>query len=94
MFLQIKVSADIVCGVVLDYISEVFTHPFIQCSFSVSNILFETYMTGDTVDNVVGFAATAHDGVVVATSDGTSDCTRSVKFHAISAAFIGAEIRL
>ena len=60
-------SADTVSGVVLGDVAEVFTHPFTQSSFGVSNILFEAYLTCDTVDNVVGLATATSDGVVVAT---------------------------
>ena len=60
-------------GVVLGDISEVFTHPFTQCSFGMPNILFKTYLAGDTVYNVIGFATATSNGVVVATSDWTFD---------------------
>ena len=87
MFLRIEVSADTMGGVMLGNVTEMFAHPFAQCSFSVSNILFETYLTSDTVDNVVGFATAAPNGIVVATSNRTFDITRSVQFDAISAVF-------
>ena len=54
--------------------------------------MFETYLTSDTVDNVVGFATAAPNGIAVATSNRTFDITRSVQFDAISAVFFGAEI--
>ena len=73
-------------------ISEVFTHPFTQCSFGMPNILFETYLAGDTIDNVVGFATTTSNGVVVASSDRTFNLARSVQFNAVSAVFASAEI--
>ena len=78
MVLHIEVSADTMCGVVLGDVSEVFTHPFTQSSFSMSNILFEAYLTCNAINNVVGLATTASDCVVVATRNRTSDITRSV----------------
>ena len=85
-------SANTMGGVVLGNVAEVFTHPFTQCSFSMSNRLFKTYLTSDTIDNVVGFATTVPNGIVIATSNRTFDITRSVQFNAVSAAFFGAEI--
>ena len=75
---EIEVSANTVSGVVLGDVPEVFTHPFTQCSFYMSNVLFETYLTGDAVNNGIGFATTTSNGVVVATSDRTSDGSRSI----------------
>ena len=46
---EIEVSANTVSGVVLGDVPEVFTHPFTQCSFYMSNVLSETYLTGDAV---------------------------------------------
>ena len=40
MLLGIKMAANTVGGVMLGDIPKVFTHPFTQCSFSVTNILF------------------------------------------------------
>ena len=88
MFLQIKMP------VVLGDAAEVFTHPLTQCTYSVSNTLFKTYLTSDTIDNVVGFATTAPNGIVIATSDRTFDITRSVQFNAVSAAFLVQKLRL
>ena len=70
MLLRIEMSADTMGGVMLGNVVEVFTHAFTQYSFSVSNILSKTYLTGDTVDNVVGFATTAPNGIVIASSNG------------------------
>ena len=71
-------SADTMCGVVLGDVLEVFTHPFTQSSFSMSNILFESYLTCNALNNGVGLATTAPNCVVVATRNRTSDVTRSV----------------
>ena len=38
-------------GVVLGDVAEVFTHPFTQSSFGVSNILFEAYFPTKTLQN-------------------------------------------
>ena len=53
---------------------------------------FETSLTSDTIDNVVGFATTAPNGIIVETGNRTFNITRSVQFDAISAFFFGAEI--
>ena len=45
-------------GVMLSDVSEVFTHPFTQCSFDVPNVLFQAHLTSDTIDDSVGFATT------------------------------------
>ena len=66
MLLHIEVSADTVCGVMLIDVTEVFTHPFTQSAFCVSNILFETHLARNAIDDVVRFAAATPDSVVVA----------------------------
>ena len=73
MVFRIKVSADTVCGIVLSDVSEVFTHPFTQCSFGVPNVLFVTHLTSNTIYDVIGLTATTPDSVVFATSDGAYD---------------------
>ena len=78
-------SADTMCGVVLSDVTEVFTHPFAQCSFSMTDVLFQTHLTSNTVDNIIGLATATSNGVVFATGDWTNDLTRSVQFQAISA---------
>ena len=59
ILLHIKLSADTVGGVMLGDISEVFTHPFAQCSFGLTNIAFIAHLTGNTVDDVIRIATTA-----------------------------------
>ena len=45
--------ADTMCGVVLSDVTEVFTHPFAQC---MTDVLFQTHLTSNTVDNIIGLA--------------------------------------
>ena len=85
MLLHVEVSADTVCGVVLSDVAKVFAHPFAQGAFSVSNILFETHLARNAINDVVGFAATTPDSVVVATSNWTLDGSTGVQFDTVPA---------
>ena len=53
---HIEVSADTMSGVMLCHVKEMFTHPFTQRTFSVSDVLFKTHLTCDDIIGVV-FAA-------------------------------------
>ena len=66
-------SSDTVCGVMLSDISEVFTHSFTQCSYSVPDVLFEAHLASNTIHSIIGLAAATPNGVVFATSNGAYD---------------------
>ena len=60
-------------GVVLGDVANVFSHPFTKSSLSVTNVLFEAYDAGYAVYDVISFAVTLSDGIVMASCDWTFD---------------------
>ena len=85
MVLHIKVSADTMCGVMLCDVTEVFTHPFAECTLGMSDVLFEAHLTSNTINDIIGLATTTPNGVVFATSDRTFNATTFVQFYAVPA---------
>ena len=57
----------------LSDVAKVFPHPFTKSPLSVTNVLFETYDAGDAICDIVGFAVTLSDGIVVTSSNWTDD---------------------
>ena len=85
MTLHIKVSTDTMCGVVLCDVTEVFTHPFAECTLGMSDVLLDAHLTCNTINDTIGFATTTPNGVIFATSDRTFNASTFVQFYAIPA---------